>query len=114
MPAEDVRVKTRGGPANAERAAIRQRLAQNERLYEDKQGNIKSKRAAKTVTARRSKDTEPEKPSRVAKSVTSKKGKDLSYEPPSRPEDRYGVRRRAQRAKNLSVSRSREPVGVLV
>ena len=96
---------------------MRQKLAQNERLYEDKQGNIKSKRVAKTVGTKKGKDTpyEPEKQSRVAKTVGSKKGKDTSYEPPSnRPEDRYGVRRRTQRAKNLSLSRSREPVGVLV
>ena len=97
MPAEDVRVRTRGGPANANRAAVRQKLADNERLYEDRQGNIKSRRVAKTVGAK------------------TKKGKDTSYEPQSnRPEDRYGVRRRIQRAKNLSLSRSREPVGVLV
>ncbi len=113
VPADDVRIKTRGGPADAQCAAVRQKLADNSRLYEDKQVNIKSKRVAKTVTTKRSKDTEPE--SRVAKSVTTKKGKDVSYEPQSnRPEDRYGVRRRAQRAKNLSVSRLREPVGVLV
>ena len=115
VPADDARMRTRGGPADAQRAAVRQKLADNSRLYEDKQGNIKSKRVAKTVTTKKSKDTEPEKPSRVAKSVTTKKGKDLSYERESnRPEDRYGVRRRTQRAKNLSVSRSREPVGVLV
>ena len=69
-PADDVRVRTRGGPADADRVAVRQKLADNVRLYEDKQGNIKSKRVAKTVTAKKGKDTEPV---RVAKSVTSKK-----------------------------------------
>ena len=98
MPAEDTRVRTRGGPANAERAAVRQKLADNGRLYEDKQGNIKSRRVAKTVGAK-----------------TSKKGKGASYEPDvqmNRPEDRYGVRTRTQRAKSVNMSRSRERMGV--
>ena len=100
VPAEDTRVRPRGGPANAERAAVRQKLADNGRLYEDKQGNIKSKRVAKTVGAK-----------------TSKKGKGASSEfdiQTSRPEDKYGVRGRTQRAKSSNMSRSRERVGVVV
>ena len=95
-PAQDARAKTRGGPADAERAAVRQKLADNERLYQDKQGNIKSRRVAKTIGAK-------------------KTGK--SYEPDvqsNRPEDRYGVRRRTQRAKSVNVSRSRERTGLVV
>ena len=97
-PAQDVRAKTRGGPADAERAAIRQKLADNSRLYEDKQGNIKSRRVAKTVGAK------------------TKKGKDASNEPDvqsNRPKDRYGVRRRTQRAKSSIVSRSPMRTGVV-
>ena len=64
-----------GGAANAERATAQQRMAKKPRLYEDKAGNVKSRRA-KTV---------------------EKKGKASSPEVKlsSRPEDRYGVRRRA-------------------
>ena len=95
-PAEDQRVKTRGGPANPNRAAVRQ--ADNPRLYQDRQGNVKSRRAKTTV----------------AKTV-AKKGK--AYEPEivtsSRPEDRYGVRRRPARNKSVGASRSREPIGVV-
>ena len=65
-------------------------MAENPRLYEDKSGNVKSRRA-KTV---------------------AKKGKASSPEPSSRPEDRYGVRRRA-RGKSLGASRSRERVGLV-
>ena len=97
-PAEDRRVRTRGGAANAERAAARQRMAENPRLYEDKSGNVKSRRA------------------KTAKAV-AKKGKASSpVEPSSRPEDRYGVRRRAPaRGKSLgaSASRSRERIGLV-
>ena len=98
-PAEDRRVRTRGGAANAERAAARQRMAENPRLYEDKSGNVKSRRA------------------KTAKAV-AKKGKASSpdVELSSRPEDRYGVRRRAPaRGKSLgaSASRSRERVGLV-
>ena len=94
-PAEDQRVKTRGGPANPNRAAVRQ--ADNPRLYQDKQGNVKSKRAKTTV----------------AKTV-AKKGKASSPEiTSSRPEDRYGVRRRPARNKSAQASRSREPTGVM-
>ena len=95
--AEDRRVGARGGVANAERAAARQRLAENPRLYEDKAGNVKSRRA------------------KTAKTV-EKKGKDSEAELSSRPEDRYGVRRRAPaRGKSLgaSASRSRERVGLV-
>ncbi len=98
VPAEDTRVRTRGGPANAESAAVRQKLADNGRLYEDKQGNIKSKRVAKTVGAK-----------------TSKKGASNSPDVQlNRPEDKYGVRARTQRAKSSRASRSRERVGVVV
>ena len=92
-PAEDRRVRARGGAANAERAAARQRLAANPRLYEDKQGNVKSRMAK---TAKKSKAPSPE------------------AEVSARPEDRYGVRRRAPpRAKSARVSRSRERVGLV-
>ena len=79
---------------------MRQKLADNTRLYEDKQGNIKSKRVAKTVGAK-----------------TSKKGKGASSEfdvQSNRPEDKYAVRGRTQRAKSSNMSRSREPIGVVV
>ena len=78
---------------------MRQKLAENERLYEDKQGNIKSRRVAKTIGAK-----------------TGKKGKDIFYEPEvqsNRPEDRYGVRTRT-RAKSARASRSRETAGLVV
>ncbi len=95
--AEDKRVRARGGAANAERAAARQWLAANPRLYEDRQGNVKA-RVAKTVGAKKSaKAFSPE-----AETVGA------------RPEDRYGVRRRAPaRGKSLRVSRSRERVGLV-
>ena len=93
-PAEDRRVRARGGAANAERAAARQRLA-NPRLYQDRQGNVKA-RVAKTVGAKQSAKASPE------------------AEVGARPEDRYGVRRRASaRGKSLRVSRSRERVGLV-
>ena len=105
-PAEDRRVRARGGPANAERAALRQNLAANPRLYQDKQGNVKAKRVAKTVDAK------------GAKTVGAKAKKSFSFseaEASARPEDRYGVRRRAPaRGKSLgaSASRSRERAAV--
>ena len=98
-PAEDRRVRARGGPANAERAALRQNLAANPRLYQDKQGNVKA---------------------RVAKTVGAKAKKSSSFseaEVSARPEDRYGVRRRVSaRSKSLgaSASRSRERAAALV
>ena len=95
-PAEDRRVKTRGGPANPDRAAVRQRQADNPRLYQDKQGNVKSKRAKTTVAK-----------------TTAKKGKAYEPEVSFRPEDRYGVRRRPARNKTVGASRSRERVGVV-
>ena len=103
-PAEDRRVRARGGPANAERAAMRQNLAANPRLYQDKQGNVKA-RVAKSVGA---------------KTVGAKAKKSSSFseaEASARPEDRYGVRRRAPaRGKSLgaSASRSRERAAGLV
>ncbi len=69
-------------------------MAENPRLYEDKSGNVKSRRT-KTV---------------------AKKGKASSpdAEPSSRPEDRYGVRRRAPgKSLGASASRSRERVGLV-
>ena len=74
---------------------MRQKLADNGRLYEDKQGNIKSRRVAKMVGAK-----------------TNKKGASSDVQS-SRPEDRYGVRRRTQRAKSSNVSRSRERMNVV-
>ena len=101
-PAEDRRVKARGGPANAERAAARQQVAKNPRLYEDKQGNVKAKRVAKTVGAK------------TASATTAAKKSAFSPEASARPEDKYGVRRRAPaRNKSLGASRSRERVGVV-
>ena len=94
-PAEDQRVRARGGPANPERAAARQRQAENPRLYEDRQGNVKSRRA-KTAVAKKGKASSPEA------EITS-----------SRPEDRYSVRRRLARNKSVGASRSRERVGVV-
>ena len=102
-PAEDRRMRARGGAANAERAAARQQLAKNPRLYEDRQGNVKAKRPAKSVVVAKS-----------AKSAKSASRKSFSPEVEvvgARPEDRYGVRRRAPaRGKSLgaSASRSRE------
>ena len=75
-------------------------MAKNSTLYEDRMGNVKSRRA-KTVKT---------------DAKTTKKGKAFSPEPSSsRPEDRYGVRRRA-RGKSLgaSASRLRERVGLVV
>ena len=104
-PAEDRRIRARGGAANAERAAMKQQqLAKNTRLYEDRQGNVKAKRPAKNNAKTKS----------VAKSVASRTS--FSPEASSRPEDKYGVRRRppARRGKSLgaavssSASRSRD------
>jgi len=102
-PAEDRRVRARGGPANAERAALRQQLAKNPRLYEDKQGNIKAKRPAKSAVG------------------AKKSAKSASLSPEeqgvgARPEDRYGVRRRAPaaRGKSLGASASRSRVRAAV
>ena len=69
--------------------------AANERLYEDSQGNVKAKRPAKKA--------------KTKKSVSQR----MSFSPKAaaaRPEDRYGVRRRAPaRGKSLpSSSASRE------
>ncbi len=91
-PAEDDRVRARGGAANVERAARRQRLS---RLYADRQVNV---RDAKTVGAKKSKTFSPE----VSRAVST------------RPEDKYGVRRRASaRNKGQRASRSRERVGLV-
>ena len=97
--AEDSRTKPRGGAANPERAerrdAVYKKAAKNERLYEDSQGNVKAKRPAKKA--------------KTKKSVSQS----MSFSPEAvaaRPEDRYGVRRRAPaRGKSLpSSSASRE------
>ena len=115
--AEDRRTKPRGGAANAERAERRdavyarqarmdkaaqrqvardgdKRAAKNDRLYEDSQGNVKAKRPAKKAKTKKS----------VSQSMS------FSPEAAARPEDRYGVRRRAPaRGKSLpSSSASRE------
>ncbi len=107
-PAEDRRVRARGGAANAERAALRQQLAKNPRLYEDKQGNIKAKkRVAKTVGAKKS--------AKSASSFLPEEEQGVG----AQPEDSYGVRRQASaatRGKSLgasaSSSRSRERTAV--
>ena len=115
MPADDVRVRTRGGPADADRVTVRQKLADNVRLYEDKNGNIKSRRVAKTAsTSAKSNDakTNAKTNSKTAKSVGAKTKQTAS--PPmrsNRPEDKYGVRR--TRAKSV-VSRSRERMATVV
>ena len=85
---------------------VREKMAENPRLYEDKSGNVKSRRTkpeAKTVNT-------------DAKTAKSKKGKGFAEPQSSRPEDRYGVRTRVQRSKTLgaSASRSRERVGLVV
>ena len=80
-------------------------MAKNPRLYEDKLGNVKAKRVAKSAVG--------------AKTAAAKKSaKSVSFSPDAeasaRPEDRYGVRRRAPgRNKSLGASRSRERVGVV-
>ena len=98
-PAEDQRVRARGGPANAERAALQQQLAKNARLYEGRQGNVKA-RPAKSAIAKKSAKSASFLPERAAS---------------ARPEDRYGVRPRAPaRGKSRSsASRSRERVGLV-
>jgi len=92
-PAEDDRVRPRGGAANVERVTRRQRLS---RLYADRQVNVKA-RDAKTVGAKKSAKTfSPE------------------AEVGARPEDRYGVRQRAPaRNKGPRASRSRERAGLV-
>ncbi len=113
VPAQDVRVRMRGGPADAQRAAVKQKLADNAQLYEDKSGNIKSKRprAAKAVDKSSSAKAEVKTPQTV-RSKTYGKSKQSGPEIRSdRPEDRYGVRQR--RAKSVA-SRSREPLGLVV
>ena len=112
--ADDRRIKTRGGAANAERAAVRQKLAENSCLYEDKSGNIKSRRAKAKPDAK----TVKMDAKTIKTDAKSKKSKAFSPEPQSSwPEDRYGVRRRAPaRGKSLgaSASRSRERIGLVV
>ena len=84
---------------------MRQNLANNSRLYEDKQGNVKSRRVAKTVGAK------------TAKTNGKNSAKSVSFSPDveaSRAEDKYGVRGRAPRAKSSRASRSRQSVGVVV
>ena len=120
VPADDVRVRTRGGPADAERAAVRQKLADNERLYQDKQGNIKSRRVAKTASnsaksvniSAKTVNNAAKTVNRTAKTVGAKTKQNAS--PPmrsNRPEDKYGVRR--TRAKSVT-SRSRERIATVV
>ena len=87
-PAEDRRVKVRGGLADAG-AERRQKLAANTNLYEDKSGNIKSKRA-KTVKAATVYEDKTVKSKRNA--AKSSRQSDIQYDM-SRPENRYGVRR---------------------
>ena len=97
-PAEDDRVRPRGGAANVERATRRQRLAANPRMYEDGQGNVKARRPAKTAVAKKSKTFSPE----------------VSRAASARPEDKYGVRQRAPaRNKGPRASRSRERAGLV-
>ena len=107
-PAEDRRVKVRGGLADAG-AERRQKLAANTNLYEDKSGNIKSKRA-KTVANSSAAKTK----------TTGAKGRFSKQSEPDisllRPEDRYGVRqRRAKSVTSRSASGSASrPRGVVV
>ena len=85
-PAEDARVRPRGGPANAERAVLRQRLG---RLYADRTRADKPR----STDVKKSKTYSPE----------------ISRAASARPEDKYGVRRRAwARTKDPRPSRSRE------
>ena len=94
-PAEDVRARPRGGPANAERAVLRQRLG---RLYADRTRATDKPH----VDAKKSKTVSPE----VSR---AKKSKNFSPEisASTRPEEKYGVRRAWARAKNPRPSRSR-------
>ena len=86
--AEDERDRQRGGAANPERAARRQRLS---RLYADRTNEIPKK----------SKTASPE--------VHAKKSKSSSLEVSARPEDKYGVRRRVQaQRKHQRASQSRD------
>ena len=87
-PAEDRRVKVRGGLADAG-AERRQKLASNANLYEDKSGNIKSKRAKTVKAATVYEDKTVKSKQKAAK---SSRQSDLQYDM-SRPENRYGVRR---------------------
>ena len=118
-PAEDRRVRLRGGLADAG-AERRQKLASNTNLYEDKSGNIKSKRA-KTVTAKAAtvyQDKTTNVKSKRAKTA-AKSSKQSDIEPDmSRPENKYGVRRsRAQSVKprdQSSRSSRSSRVGIVV
>ncbi len=95
-PAEDERAKQRGGAANVERAVRRQRLS---RLYADRTNPV----------AKKSKTASPEV-SRAKKSKTVS----LEVSRGTRPEDKYGVRRRAwARTKDQRASRSRDRAGLV-
>ena len=110
-PAEDRRVKVRGGLADAG-AERRQKLAANTNLYEDKSGNIKSKRAKTVANSSAAKTTKSK--------TTGAKGRFSKQSEPDisllRPEDRYGVRqRRAKSVTSRSASGSASrPRGVVV
>ena len=106
-PAEDTRVKVRGGLADAG-AERRQKLAANTNLYEDKSGNIKSKRAKTVANSSAAKTTKSKTTGAKGRFSKQSGSPDIRS---SRPEDKYGVRR--VRAKSVT-SRSRERVGVLV
>ncbi len=102
MPAEDRRTRARGGAANPERAHTKQPV--NPRIYEDRQGNLKARRPAKSVATK--------------VHLSKKDAKKSSFSPEagassSRPEDKYGARSRrpARRSKSMganSASSSRE------
>ena len=88
-PAEDERDRKRGGAANVERAVRRQRLS---RFYAD--------RTTKSETV-------PEARAKKSKTVS------LEVSRGTRPEDKYGVRRRAARSKDQRASRSRDRAGLV-
>ena len=96
-PADDTRVKNRGGLADVG-AERRQKLAANPRLYEDTSGNIKSRRVVKTAaSAAKSEEaksvsantTNTQSKSVGAKSKFSKQSGSPDIRS-TRPEDRYG------------------------
>ncbi len=110
-PADDTRVKTRGGLADVG-AERRQKLAANDRLYEDASGNIKSRRVVKV--AAKPESSKPEAAKTKSKTIGAKGRFSKQSESPdmSRPETRYGVRR-AKSVAMRSASRSRDRVGVV-
>ena len=118
-PADDTRVKARGGLADSA-AERRQKLAANARLYEDASGNIKSRRVVKTAASAAKSEAKSQAKSnsnsakttnRTSKTVGAKnKSKQSPDTKSNRPEDKYGVRRTY--AKSVT-SRSRDRMALV-